>query len=47
MKCDFVCNIEKFVLLLSFKPSEVFPAYILGFHGKENYNNLTLEAQRH
>ena len=44
MKCDFVCNIEKFVLLLSFLSSEVFPAYTLGCNTKENYNNVILEA---
>ena len=47
MKCDFVCHIEKLVFLLSFEPSEVFPAYTLGYHRKENYNNVSLEAQRH
>ena len=45
MKSDFVCNIEKLVLLLSFEPSEVFPAYTLGYHRKDNYNNLILVAQ--
>ena len=47
VKCDFVCDIEKLVLLLSFEPSEDFPAYTLGYHRKENYNNLIYEAQRH
>ena len=41
-----VCNIKKLVLLLSFEPSEVFPAYTMGYHGKENNNNVILEAQR-
>ena len=27
VKCDFVCNIEKLVLELSFEPSDVYPAY--------------------
>ena len=40
MKSDFVCDIEKLVLLLSFEPSEIFPVYTLGYHRKENYNNL-------
>ena len=46
-KCDAVCDIEELVLLLSFGPSEVFPAYTLGYHRKDNNNNLILEAQRH
>ena len=45
MKCDFVCDIEKLVLLLSFEPSEVFPSYTLVCHKKENYNNLILVAE--
>ena len=45
MKCDFVCDIEKLALLLSFEPSEIFPAYTLGYLEKENYNNLILVAQ--
>ena len=40
MKCDFVCDIEKLVLLLTFEPLEDFPGYTLGYHRKENYNNL-------
>ena len=47
MKFDFVFDIEKLVLLLSFEPSDVFPAYTLGYHRKENYDNLILEAQTH
>ena len=31
----------------SFETSEVIPANTLGYHRKENYNNLMLEAQRH
>ena len=45
VKCDFVCDIEKLVLLLSFDPSEVFPAYTLGYHRRENYNNLFLSTK--
>ena len=47
MKCDSACDIERLVLLLSFEPSDVFPEYTFGHYGKENYNNLILEAQRH
>ena len=47
MKCDFVSDIEKFILLLSFERSEVFPAYTLGYHRNKNYNNVILEVQRH
>ena len=47
MKCDFVCDIEKLVLLLSFEPSDVFPAYTLGYNGKENDINILLVAQSH
>ena len=47
VKSDVVFYIRKIVLLLSFEPFEVFPAYTLGYHGKENYNNLILVAQRH
>ena len=43
----FVRDIEKFVLLLSFELSKVFPVYTLVYHRKENYNNLILVAQRH
>ena len=45
MKCDFVCDIEKLALLLSFESSEVMPP--LGYYGKDNSNSLILEAQRH
>ena len=45
-ECDFVCDIEKLVLLLSFAPSDVFPAYTFGYHRKENCNNLILEVLR-
>ena len=45
MRFDFVCDIEKLVLVLSFEPSEVFPANTLGYYGKENYNSLILAAQ--
>ena len=47
MKCDFGCDIEKLVSLLSFETSDVLPAYTVGYHIKENCNNLILEAQRH
>ena len=47
VKCDFACNIDKLILLLSFGPTEVLPAYTLGHHRKENSNNLILVKQRH
>ena len=31
-ECDFVCDIEKSVLLQSFESSEVLPAYTFGYH---------------
>ena len=34
VKCDIVCDIDKLVLLLSFDPSDFFPAYTLVYHRK-------------
>ena len=37
-------TLKKLVLLLSFESSEVLSAYTLGYHRKNNNNNIILEA---
>ena len=47
MKFNFVYDIEKLVLPMSFELSEVFSVYPLGCLRKKDYNNPSLVSQRH
>ena len=47
VKCSYVGDIERLVMLLRLELSEVYLPHLLGYQGKENSNNVISVAQIH